>query len=111
MSIPEPDEEQPHEPGDKMVLLMKSVRENCAVQFVKDADEEGVNALRSVNWFVDCGDDDFLLDRNIELRELVRPKHIFEHRFRRRSGEALARKQAIMLRREYLQQGIAGAGR
>lgn len=85
MSIPEPDEEQPHEPGDKMVLLMKSVRENCAVQFVKDADEERVNALRSVNWFVDCGDDDFLLDRNIEFNQAMREKRI-KHEFRVRDG-------------------------
>ncbi|MDR2408474.1 MAG: esterase family protein, partial [Bacteroidales bacterium] len=28
--------------------------------------------LKTVAWFVDCGDDDFLLDRNIEFTQAMR---------------------------------------
>ena len=37
-----------------------------------EADEDRKADLRSVAWFVDCGDDDFLLDRNIEFYQAMR---------------------------------------
>ena len=58
---------QPHKPGDKMAILTQSVVDNSCVGFVRDADEARKQALRTVDWFVDCGDDDFLLDRNIDF--------------------------------------------
>ena len=65
MDIPQRDAAPSQRPDDKMAILTKSVQENSAVRFVTEADEERIKTLRSVNWFVDCGDDDFLLDRNI----------------------------------------------
>lgn len=85
MSIPEQDEGAPQNGEDKMALLTKSVQENCAVRFVAEADETRVGELSSVNWFVDCGDDDFLLDRNIEFNQAMREKRI-KHEFRIRDG-------------------------
>ena len=46
----------------KFAELNRTVRENSAVQFVADADEATKEKLRTVRWYVDCGDDDFLLE-------------------------------------------------
>lgn len=72
MSIPEVGAAPSNSPGDKMDILTKSVIENSCVKFVAEADDARKNQLRSVNWFVDCGDDDFLLDRNIEFFQAMR---------------------------------------
>ncbi len=85
MSIPEQGAAPSREPGDKMSILTKSVQENCAIRFVKEADEARVATISTVKWFVDCGDDDFLLDRNIEFNQAMREKHI-KHEFRVRDG-------------------------
>jgi enterochelin esterase-like enzyme len=85
MSIPEQGAAPSQSPDDKMAILTKSVQENCAVRFVTEADEKHVAALSTVNWFVDCGDDDFLLDRNIEFDQAMREKHI-KLEFRVRDG-------------------------
>jgi len=85
MDIPQRDAAPSQRPDDKMAILTKSVQENSAVRFVTEADEERIKTLRSVNWFVDCGDDDFLLDRNIELTQAMREKQI-RHEFRVRDG-------------------------
>lgn len=42
------------------------------MQFVAEADSQSRERLRSVQWFVDCGDDDFLLDRNIDFTRAMR---------------------------------------
>ena len=52
---------------DKVSLLTKSVRERDCIGYVKNAVDSTKESLRTVAWFVDCGDDDFLLDRNIEF--------------------------------------------
>lgn len=67
MNIPTGSENPTADKNDKMSLLTKSVMDNSCVKYVQDADEARKNQLRSVKWFVDCGDDDFLLDRNIEF--------------------------------------------
>ena len=70
MNIPEfgamPSKE-PANPEDKMEILNKSVREHSCIDYVLQADDTRKEQLRSVQWYVDCGDDDFLLDRNIEF--------------------------------------------
>ena len=55
------------------------------VKYVTGANEEQKNELRSVAWFVDCGDDDFLLDRNIEFYHAMRQADI-PCQFRVRDG-------------------------
>ncbi|MDF9829690.1 enterochelin esterase-like enzyme [Parabacteroides sp. PF5-6] len=76
MSIPQQGAAQPREPGDKLAILTESVIENSCVKYVEEADEDRIQELRSVNWFVDCGDDDFLLDRNIEFFHAMRKLRI-----------------------------------
>lgn len=63
----------PHEnPQDKIAMLTESVIANSCVDHVADAEDDIKEQLRSVKWYVDCGDDDFLLDRNIEFVQAMR---------------------------------------
>lgn len=85
MSIPDMGAASSQNPDDKMALLTKSVIENSCVNYVAEADDTRKNKLRSVKWFVDCGDDDFLLDRNIEFTQAMRQAQI-PCQFRVRDG-------------------------
>lgn len=57
---------------DKRNLLNLSVIANDCVAYVEEADEARKEQLRSIAWFVDCGDDDFLLDCNILFTQAMR---------------------------------------
>lgn len=59
--------------GEKNLLLytQKSVHDLSCTEYVKNADENTKNALRSVAWFFDCGDDDFLLALSVEIHSLM----------------------------------------
>lgn len=76
MDIPEVGAAPSKEPGDKMAILTKSVQENSCTKYVLNADEATKEKLRTVSWFVDCGDDDFLLDRNIEFFHAMRQAQV-----------------------------------
>jgi enterochelin esterase-like enzyme len=76
MNIPEMGAAPSQNTDDKMAILTKSVQENNCIKYVTDADEATKAKLRSVKWFVDCGDDDFLLDRNIEFTQAMRAAQI-----------------------------------
>lgn len=51
--------------GDMLYTLNRSVRQNSALAFVDNADAKTVEKLRSIKWFIDCGDEDHLLDQNV----------------------------------------------
>lgn len=51
-------------------------QQTSPVQFVLDATPAEVDALRTVRWFVDCGDDDYLLDHNLDFLKQMREKQI-----------------------------------
>lgn len=72
MSIPAGSENPSPNPDDKMAILTKSVIEHSCLKYVEEADDARKEQLRTVQWFVDCGDDDFLLDRNIEFYQAMR---------------------------------------
>jgi len=78
MDIPEFGGPQPPQqnPDDKMAILTKSVKEQSCNKYVTNADDARKNQLRSVKWFVDCGDDDFLLDANIQFTQAMRAAQI-----------------------------------
>lgn len=57
---------------DKMGILTRSVIELSCTRYVEEADNLRKDSLRTVAWFVDCGDDDFLFDRNIEFFQAMR---------------------------------------
>ena len=63
-------------PKDKLYIVSMSVREHSAIDFVTKADEDTLEKLRSVKWFIDCGDDDFLLDLSVKLYQEMRGRRI-----------------------------------
>lgn len=71
MDLPDPNV-QPTPGQEKMTYLGISVRELNTIDFVKKADTETLAQLRTINWFVDCGDDDFLFDVNIDFFQAMR---------------------------------------
>lgn len=85
MSIPESAAQRFDNPKDKFAILTLSVIENSCIKYVEEADEDRKKQLLTVNWFVDCGDDDFLLDRNIELIQAMHKARI-PVQFRVRDG-------------------------
>ena len=77
MNIPDQGGSQPSQnPDSKMAHLTKSVQDLNCIKYVADADDARKAKLRTVKWFVDCGDDDFLLDRNIEFTQAMRAAQI-----------------------------------
>lgn len=57
-------------------LYNAGVHANSCIAFVEGADEPTTEALRSIAWYIDCGDDDFLLDRNLEFYRAMRKQGI-----------------------------------
>ena len=67
MHISAPKAEAPRDEKDKMWHMTKSANEFSCVEYVKRADDNTKKALRSVAWYVDCGDDDFLFECNMDF--------------------------------------------
>lgn len=61
---------------NKFKLLNKSVIENHCVKFVEIADDATKEKLKTVRWFVDCGDDDFLFDVNIAFCQAMKKAQV-----------------------------------
>ena len=66
------------QPGvdDKVYLVTKAVKEHSALDFLRNADDETLGKLRTVKWFFDCGDDDFLFDLSVNIHRLMREKRV-----------------------------------
>ena len=58
--------------GDKMALLTDAIRRMSCVGYITEGDEARKEQLRTVQWFVDCGDDDFLFDCNLDFYQAMR---------------------------------------
>ncbi len=67
MDIPKSEDSLSDDPNSKISLTISSVKENSCVKFVETIDDNIKDSLREVKWFIDCGDDDFLLDSNIDF--------------------------------------------
>ena len=63
-------------PGSKLTLTDRSVREHSALDFLDRATEETLNQLKTVKWFLDCGDDDHLLELSMQLHLKMHLKKI-----------------------------------
>ena len=50
----------------------QSVIENNCIAYLEKADDEKKAALRTVRWFLDCGDDDFLFFQNVDHVKAMR---------------------------------------
>ncbi len=75
MNIPG-DNNTPSGGQTKMDLLTQSVRALSAIDFVKNADAKTIEQLRGIQWFVDCGDDDFLFDVNLAFFQAMRTANV-----------------------------------
>ena len=70
---------------NKFTILCDAVREHSAIDFIDNADQTALDALRSVKWFIDCGDDDFLLKLSVDLYFKMRARGV-PAEFRVRNG-------------------------
>ena len=52
---------------DKMYHTSQAVKENSALDFIENMDDATKEALQTVKWFLDCGDDDDLILDTLEL--------------------------------------------
>lgn len=62
--------------GSRPHLLQEAVRTHSALRFVEQADDVTLERLRTVRWFFDCGDDDFLFDQSVRMHQLMRDRHV-----------------------------------
>ena len=70
---------------DKLYYVCKSVHDHSALDFIDNADEMTLEALRTVAWFIDCGDDDFLFDLSVAFHQKMRDRGV-KSEFRVRNG-------------------------
>jgi len=70
---------------DRLYYTCESVNRHSCLKFMEDADEATLEKLRTVKWFIDCGDDDFLLDVNTEFYFQMRNSRV-KAEFRVRNG-------------------------
>lgn len=56
---------------DCLYYVCKSVCDNSAIDFIKNADDKTIENLKTVKWFLNCGDDDYLLALSYELHRLM----------------------------------------
>ena len=54
-------------PGSKLSITDESVREHSALDFMDNATPEVIGQLKTVEWFLDCGDDDSLMNLSVQL--------------------------------------------
>ena len=54
-------------PGSKLAITDQSVQDHSALDFMDRADDSTVAALKTVKWFLDCGDDDNLMPLSVDL--------------------------------------------
>ena len=54
-------------PGSKLAITDRSVRDHSALDFMDQADKATIARLKTVAWFLDCGDDDHLLRLSVDL--------------------------------------------
>lgn len=54
----------------------RSVRDNSPVRMLRGMSDEQIKPLRTVRWWVDCGDDDFLWRCNVDFYTLMRERNI-----------------------------------
>ena len=76
MSAWQTSDSSPLNPDDKATYVTNAVHDHSSIEFVRRADEPTKADLRTVRWFLDVGDDDYLLDQNLELYGEMRRQRI-----------------------------------
>lgn len=59
--------------------------DNLPLDIINRADEQRLDDFRTVRWYIDCGDDDYLYEGNLQLYLLLRSKQI-PMQYRMRDG-------------------------
>lgn len=73
-------------PGqEKFAALVEAVNQHNPINFLDSASDDIHLSLRNIKWFIDCGDDDFLLEQNLMLYRALR-KHRIDAQLRVRDG-------------------------
>ena len=62
---------QTREPGDKASLKIQSYKEHNCIKYVEDSTDEQKAKYKEILWYVDCGDDDFTLDWNVDFHRVM----------------------------------------
>ena len=57
---------------DKLYYVCNAVHEHSALAFIDNADETTKEQLRTVKWYINCGDDDSLLPLSTDLHQKMR---------------------------------------
>lgn len=63
-------------PRDYDNAFQRSVVENSPVALLRKMTDQEVEAVRTIRWWVDCGDDDFLWKSNVAFYTLMRERNI-----------------------------------
>ena len=61
---------------DCLYYVTNAVHDHSALDFIDKADEATLERLRTVAWFVDCGDDDYLLDLSLAFHQKMRARGV-----------------------------------
>lgn len=73
-------------PDDQvMQKVQKLVNDNNCIKYLGNANDEKVKQMKTVSWFIDCGDDDFTFPLNMEYVAELREKQI-SYQLRVRDG-------------------------
>ncbi|MBR4995367.1 MAG: esterase family protein [Alistipes sp.] len=72
MHLPAAKQDKPNDNREKLWYLTKAANEFSCVDYVTNADDKTKAELRTVAWYVDCGDDDFLFECNINFALAMR---------------------------------------
>ena len=72
-------------PKDCLYYVANSVHDHSALAFIDQADDATLERLRTVAWFIDCGDDDFLFDLSVAFHQKMRDRGV-KSEFRVRNG-------------------------
>ena len=70
---------------DCLYYVANAVHDHSALDFIDKADEATLERLRTVAWFVDCGDDDYLLDLSLAFHQKMRARGV-KNELRVRNG-------------------------
>ncbi|MBN2765363.1 MAG: esterase family protein, partial [Paludibacteraceae bacterium] len=57
-----------------MQKVQKLVEDNNCIKYLNSATKEKVEQMKTLSWFIDCGDDDFTFDLNMEYVAAMREK-------------------------------------
>ncbi|HPE58380.1 MAG TPA: alpha/beta hydrolase-fold protein [Bacteroidales bacterium] len=65
------------DPNDPvMQKVQKLVEDNNCIKYLNNASADKVEQMKTLSWFIDCGDDDFTFDLNMEFIAAMREKQI-----------------------------------